>query len=85
VATIAAAVLALLAAACGSSGTPSSSGTTANRYHASLTYWFWGESDIPGIDKWMSGMVSQYQKLHSGVRFLSGYPDDSWHWVCSAL
>ncbi len=32
-----------------------------------ITYWFWGESDIPGIDKWMASMVSAYEKLHPRV------------------
>jgi raffinose/stachyose/melibiose transport system substrate-binding protein len=58
-----------LVSACSSGGTPTATtGSSASPYHASLTYWFWGESDIPGIDKWMSGMVSQYQKLHPGVK-----------------
>ena len=59
-----------LVSACSSSSTPSggSAATSSNPYKASLTYWFWGESDIPGIDKWMASMVSQYQKLHPGVK-----------------
>lgn len=36
-------------------------------YTGKITYWFWGESDIPGIDKWMSSMVSAYGKLHPKV------------------
>lgn len=68
-AAITATVFALVAACSSSSpSTGSSAATSANPYKASLTYWFWGESDIPGIDKWMSGMVSQYQKLHPGVK-----------------
>ncbi len=36
-------------------------------YAGKVTYWFWGESDIPGIDKWMASMVSTYEKLHPKV------------------
>ncbi len=32
-----------------------------------ITYWFWGESDIPGIDNWLKGLVAQYQTLHPDV------------------
>lgn len=32
-----------------------------------ITYWWWGESDIPGIDKWMGGMIAAYQKQHADV------------------
>lgn len=44
-----------------------SSANSAKAYQGKLTYWFWGESDIPGIDKWMTSMVSAYEKLHPGV------------------
>ena len=68
-AAITATVFALVSACSSSSPSAgSSAATSANPYKASLTYWFWGESDIPGIDKWMTGMVSQYQKLHPGVK-----------------
>ncbi|MCB8876767.1 ABC transporter substrate-binding protein [Acidisoma silvae] len=33
-----------------------------------ITYWFWGESDIPGIDTWMKGMVSKYQAVHADTQ-----------------
>lgn len=52
----------------------SSSGAASNRnssdaakYEGAITYWFWGESDIPGIDKWMQKMVTKYQSLHPKV------------------
>jgi raffinose/stachyose/melibiose transport system substrate-binding protein len=32
-----------------------------------ITYWFWGESDIPGIDKWMNERVTVYQKQHPDI------------------
>lgn len=34
---------------------------------AKVTYWWWGESDIPGIDKWMKGMAAAYEKQHPGT------------------
>ena len=37
-------------------------------YSGKVTYWFWGESDIPGIDKWMTSMVSAYEKLHPAAK-----------------
>ncbi len=59
---------ALLAVSACSSGTKSSSSAassdSAQQYAADLTYWYWGESDIPGIDKWMKTMASDYEKLH---------------------
>jgi len=60
---------ALLVAACGATGGSGSGATdTAGQaYDANLTYWFWGESDIPGITKWMQGMATDYTKLHPKV------------------
>jgi raffinose/stachyose/melibiose transport system substrate-binding protein len=40
---------------------------TASEYNAKISYWFWGESDIPGITKWMQQRISMYEKLHPGV------------------
>ena len=37
-------------------------------YSGKITYWFWGESDIPGIDNWLTGRVAAYEKLHPGVK-----------------
>jgi raffinose/stachyose/melibiose transport system substrate-binding protein len=70
VAAGAAASLALVAA-CSSSSSSSSSATsaaTANPYSANLTYWFWGESDIPGITKWMTQRINTYEGMHPGVK-----------------
>lgn len=59
---------ALMAATTGSALAQTGSGTNkAEAYQGKLTYWFWGESDIPGIDKWMTSTVSAYEKLHPGV------------------
>ncbi len=40
---------------------------SANAGSAKITYWWWGESDIPGIDKWMHGMADAYEKSHPNV------------------
>ena len=62
-ATIVAATLALATAdRAAAQATPSS-----NADSAKVTYWWWGESDIPGIDKWMNGMAAAYEKLHPDV------------------
>ena len=37
-------------------------------YSGKITYWFWGESDIPGIDNWLTGRVAAYEKLHPDVK-----------------
>ena len=66
---ICAVALGVTLAAC-SSGTPSSgsSGTSSgSAYDAKITYWFWGESDIPGITKWMQQRIALYEKLHPKV------------------
>ena len=39
----------------------------ANADSAKVTYWWWGESDIPGIDTWMNRMAAAYEKLHPDV------------------
>ncbi|WP_419759835.1 ABC transporter substrate-binding protein [Acidisoma sp.] len=41
---------------------------TASATSGKITYWFWGESDIPGIDNWLTGRVAAYEKLHSDVK-----------------
>ena len=32
-----------------------------------INYWFWGESDIPGITKWMNQRIATYEKANPGV------------------
>jgi raffinose/stachyose/melibiose transport system substrate-binding protein len=59
-------VLALLAAGCGG-GSSSSSGDGGSPYEGNLTYWYWGESDAPGANKWMKQMIARYEKLHPKV------------------
>jgi raffinose/stachyose/melibiose transport system substrate-binding protein len=54
-------------AACGSSGGGSGSGGAGPKYSGTMTYWFWGESDIPGITNWMKQRISAYEKLHPKV------------------
>jgi ABC-type glycerol-3-phosphate transport system substrate-binding protein len=56
----AAAVLALLAAG---------SGTASHQKAAktNLTFWFWGEFDAPGADKWLRGAVKSYEAKHPDI------------------
>jgi raffinose/stachyose/melibiose transport system substrate-binding protein len=55
-------------AACSSAASPgSASGSSGSAYNAKIAYWFWGESDIPGITKWMQQRISLYEKLHPHV------------------
>jgi raffinose/stachyose/melibiose transport system substrate-binding protein len=60
-------VVATAAVPCGaaSAGTPAT--TTGSVYDGHMTYWFWGEGDIPGITKWMDGRISAYERLHPQV------------------
>jgi multiple sugar transport system substrate-binding protein len=62
----AATVLTLILSACSgaSGGSPKASG---DPYSGNLTYWFWGESDVPGSTKWMQAAVSRYEGLHPGI------------------
>ena len=57
----------LIACALFAGGAARAQSTNPNAGPANLTYWWWGESDIPGIDKWMTGMVAAYEKLHPQV------------------
>ena len=41
---------------------------TGSATSGKITYWFWGESDIPGIDNWLTGRVAAYEKLHPDVK-----------------
>jgi raffinose/stachyose/melibiose transport system substrate-binding protein len=58
---------ALLTTAACTPGSSSSSGSNGKADAGNITYWFWGESDIPGIDKWMQSMATAYEKLHPKV------------------
>jgi raffinose/stachyose/melibiose transport system substrate-binding protein len=41
---------------------------SGSAYSGTITYWFWGESDIPGIDNWLTGRIAAYEKLHPQVK-----------------
>jgi ABC-type glycerol-3-phosphate transport system substrate-binding protein len=32
-----------------------------------ITYWFWGEGDVPGITKWMQQRIAIYENLNPGI------------------
>jgi raffinose/stachyose/melibiose transport system substrate-binding protein len=65
------AVLAASAVLAGcTAATPSGSGPGAggdDAEHASLTYWYWAESDAPGANDWMKARIADYQGKHPGV------------------
>jgi multiple sugar transport system substrate-binding protein len=46
----------------------SSAATAAGNAKTNITYWFWGESDIPGITKWMTQRIATYEKLNPTVK-----------------
>lgn len=50
-----------------SSQAAGSSSSTDDPEHASLTYWYWAESDAPGANNWMKARIAEYQALHPGV------------------
>ena len=62
-ATVVAATLALATA----DRAAAQAASSAKADSAKITYWWWGESDIPGIDAWMNGMAAAYEKLHPDV------------------
>ncbi len=33
-----------------------------------LTFWFWGESDAPGAEKWLEETIAEYEKLNPNVK-----------------
>jgi len=35
---------------------------------ANLTFWWWGEQEAPGLQKWVADAISQYQSQHPGVQ-----------------
>ena len=71
----------LIFSACGGASTttvPSSAASTAPGASAvapseaaaepvSLEFWYWGESDAPGADKWMAETVAEYKKIKPNV------------------
>lgn len=46
---------------------PMASTAGASGGKTTITYWFWGESDIPGITKWMTQRIALYEKLNPNV------------------
>jgi raffinose/stachyose/melibiose transport system substrate-binding protein len=69
-------------AACGSSSSSSSSGSSSSSSSAglgssynvnsagksTLTIWWLGNQEIPGIQTWMKNAITAYEKLHSNVK-----------------
>lgn len=61
--------LAITTTACTASspGSDNASGGGGNADKASLTYWYWAESDAPGANDWMKARIVEYQKKNPGV------------------
>ena len=47
---------------------PLSSTANAASKKTDITYWFWGESDIPGITKWMQQRIATYEQSNPNVK-----------------
>lgn len=61
------AVSVLLSACSATAPAPSAGSAGDDPEHASLTYWYWGESDAPGANDWMKARIGDYEKAHPGV------------------
>jgi multiple sugar transport system substrate-binding protein len=46
---------------------PMAGSAAAAAKKTNITYWFWGESDIPGITKWMQQRIATYEKANPSV------------------
>ncbi len=44
------------------------SGSAGASSQTKLTFWFWGESDIPGITTWLNQRVALYEKANPNVK-----------------
>ena len=42
--------------------------TTDDPNNATLTYWYWAESDAPGANNWLKKEVALYEKAHPKVK-----------------
>lgn len=67
VATIAAAVTACAAVAATAWGGGTASAQQAKTAKTTLTFWFWGEFDAPGADKWLAQAVKSYEATHPTI------------------
>jgi raffinose/stachyose/melibiose transport system substrate-binding protein len=65
--TAATVVSALLLTACTAKPATTASDTSDDPESASLTYWYWAESDAPGANDWMKARIAEYTKLHPKV------------------
>jgi ABC-type glycerol-3-phosphate transport system substrate-binding protein len=41
--------------------------TPAHAATANLSFWFWGESNVIGANKWMKQTISLFEKAHPGI------------------
>jgi raffinose/stachyose/melibiose transport system substrate-binding protein len=67
-AAVATAVLTATLATVGSVQVPPAGASSLGpAYSGHLVYWFWGESDVPGITKWVQNEIKSYQQIHPKV------------------
>jgi ABC-type glycerol-3-phosphate transport system substrate-binding protein len=65
---IAAALLTATAStAVGLQAATASASSLGPAYSGHLVYWFWGESDVPGITKWVQNEIKAYEQIHPKV------------------
>jgi raffinose/stachyose/melibiose transport system substrate-binding protein len=67
-AVLGAALVASAAIFAASAASKTSRTTADDPNNASLTYWYWAESDAPGADNWLKKEVALYQKAHPKVK-----------------
>ena len=64
-------IAAALVAAAALVGLASAAGSASARGHTTaktnLTFWFWGEFDAPGADKWLAQAVKSYEAKHPDI------------------
>lgn len=59
--------LSCLALVMGDASVGSAAPQTHKTTSAHVVWWFWGTSDVPGIQKWLQGEVKSYKSSHPGV------------------
>jgi raffinose/stachyose/melibiose transport system substrate-binding protein len=67
IAGIAAAAALLTALAAGATAGGSGPARQSVAAKTTLTFWFWGEFDAPGADKWLAQAVKSYQAKHPDI------------------
>jgi raffinose/stachyose/melibiose transport system substrate-binding protein len=67
-ALISAAIALIAVAGCGSDDSSGSGAASKeDKYSGNIDFWFYGEDDNPGINRWMEGRIAEYERLHPDV------------------